>query len=164
MSKKVQRISHLLKVANEGNYLLNSTHTGVLHVHRNKNKEWGYVYVNKELFMQRRADALGEAISDWKVPDILPHISIFTKEEVKLIPGDFKIPSKIEYTLTGDIKIIKPKDWVGVSDCVFEVVLCKEIIEIRKKLGFPAYMFNDHEFHITLGIKKDLTKKRHVVD
>lgn len=156
MSKKVQRISHLLKVATEGNYLLNSTHSGVLHVHRIKNKQWGYIYVNRDLFMQRRADALRDSILDWKMPDILPHISIFDKEEVKLIPNDFNLPDELEYTLTGKIKVIKPKDWLGVSECVFEIVLCKEIIEIRKKLGFSAYLFNDHEFHVTLGIKKEL--------
>lgn len=155
MSKKVERISHLLKKANEGNYLLNSTHSGVVHIHRNKNKEWGYIYVNKELFMQRRSDALEESILEWKVPDILPHISIFSKEEVKSIPENFKIPTQIEYTLTGKIKVIKPKDWHGVSECVFEIVLCKDIIEIRKKLGLPSYLFNDHEFHITLGIKRN---------
>lgn len=155
MSKKVERISHLLKKANEGNYLFNSTHSGVVHIHKNKNKEWGYIYVNKELFMQRRLDVLRDSISNWKLPDILPHVSIFSKEEVKLIPSDFKIPNKIEYTLTGKIKIIKPKDWLGVSECVFEVVLCEEIIEIRKKLGFPSYLFNDHEYHVTLGIKRN---------
>ncbi len=159
MSKKVQRISHLLKVANEGDYLLNTTHSGVVHIHRQKNKEWGYVYVNKELFMQRRSDLLGEDVSNWKLPDILPHISIFNKEEVKKIPSDFKIPDKIEFTLTGKIKKIKPKDWKGVSQCVFEVVLCEKVIDLRKSLGFPAYLFNDHEFHITLGIIKELTNK-----
>lgn len=159
MSKKAQRISHLLKVANEGDYLLNTTHTGVVHIHRNKNKEWGYIYVNKELFMQRRADLLGEDAAKWKLPDVLPHISIFTKEEVKKIPDNVKIPDKIKFTLTGKIKKIKPKDWKGVAQCVFEVVTCDEILDLRKSLGFPPYMFNDHEFHITLGIIKELTKK-----
>lgn len=159
LSKKAQRISHLLKVANEGDYLLNTTHSGVVHIHRKKNKEWGYIYVNKELFMQRRVDLLGEEEAKWKMPDILPHVSIFTREEVLRIPGDFEIPDKIEFTLTGKIKKIKPKDWKGVSDCVFEVVECSEIMNLRKTLGFPTYMFNDHEFHITLGIKKELTRK-----
>jgi hypothetical protein len=154
-NKKTQRISHLLKVANEGNYLLNTTHSGLVHVHRNKGKEWGYIYINKELFTQRRQDILQDSISSWKVPDILPHISIFSKEEVKLIPVDFKIPSRLDFTLTGEVKNIKPTDWKGVSECIFEVVSCKEIIEIRKKLGFPAYLFNDHEFHVTLGIKRN---------
>lgn len=155
MFKKVERISHLLKTANEGNYLLNSVHSGVVAVNRSKNKEWGYIYCNKDLFTQRRIDALGESILKWKVPDITPHISIFSKDEVKAIPSTFKMPKNLDFKLTGIIKRIKPKDWIGISECVFEVVLCEEVIEIRKKLGFPAYLFNDHEFHITLGIKRN---------
>lgn len=155
MSKKVERISHLLKIANEGNYLLNSVHSGITNISRIKNKEWGYIYVNKDLFTQRRADALGESISEWKKPDILPHVSIFTKDEVKLIPNDFKMPKTMSFTLSGDIKRIKPKDWIGVSECVFEIVTCEEVMSIRKKLGFSAYMFDNHEFHVTLGIKRN---------
>jgi hypothetical protein len=155
LSKKTQRISHLLKLANEGNYLLNSPQSGVVHLRRNKNKEWGYIYVDKEVFNQRRTDLLGDSISEWKVPEILPHISIFNKEEIKEIPEDFEVPDRIDFILTGEIKKIKPKDWLGVSDCVFEVVLCKTIRDIRKKLGFTEYMYDNHEFHITLGYKKE---------
>lgn len=157
-NKKTQRISHLLKIANEGNYLLNSTHSGLVYLHRTLSKEWGYIYVSKELFTQRRQDLLADSISSWTVPDILPHISIFTKEEIKLIPIDFKIPSRIDFTLTGKVKKIKPNDWKGVSECVFEVVSCPEVNKIRKNLGLTEFMFKDHEFHITLGIKKDLKR------
>ncbi len=158
MSKKTQRISHLLKVANEGNYLLNSTHSGLVYLNRTKTKAWGYIYVNKELFVQRRQDILKESIVDWKVPDILPHISIFSKDEINLIPNDFKMPSRIDFTLTGEVKKIKPSDWKGVSECIFEVVSCPDIIKIRKSLGLTEFMFKTHEFHITLGIKKELKR------
>jgi len=155
MSKKTQRISHLLKIANEGDYLLNQTHIGVLNVRRNRNREWGYIYVKNEVFNQRRIDLLGDSISEWKTPEITPHISIFTKDEVKEIPGDFKMPETMEFVLTGKVKKIKPKDWIGVSECVFEVVECPGIIEIRKLLNFSPFMFKNHEFHITLGYKKE---------
>lgn len=158
MSNKTQRISHLLKVASEGNYLLNTTHSGLVHLHRTKGQEWGYIYINKELFTQRRQDLLRDSINNWKIPDILPHISIFTKEEIKLIPADFKMPTRLDFTLTSEVKNIKPSDWKGVSECIFEVVSCPEILKIRKKLGLSEFMFKTHEFHITLGIKKELKK------
>lgn len=155
MSRKIQRISHLLKVANEGNYLLNSPQTGIVHLRRNKNKEWGYIYVDSKLFNQRRSDLLGDECLEWCLPDIQPHISIFTKEEVKLIPENFEIPNKLDFILTGNVKVIEPKEWQGIAECIFEIVICKDIIDIRKKLNFPAYMYDSHEFHITLGVKKN---------
>ncbi len=155
MANKTHRIMHLLKVANEGDYLQKTPQKGIVHLHRNKNKEWGYIYVNKELFTQRRADMLGESIGEWKLPDILPHISIFTKDEIKRIPEGFEIPKEMESILTGEVKKIKPKDWIGVSECIFETVICKEIIKIRKSLKFTPFMFENHEYHITLGIKKE---------
>lgn len=126
---------------------------GLLKIHRTFNKEWGYVFIDKDLWQERRNLLIKE--SDWNEPPGEPHISVFNKEEVRKIPLSFThgYVNEVSFVLTGEIKVVQPKDWKNVSECIFEVVEFPEMEEIRRKLGFPSFMFDDHEFHLTLGVK-----------
>jgi hypothetical protein len=153
MSRNVQKITHLLKKASEGNYLQSSPQSGSVLIRNTKNKQWGYLFISPSLLNNRRTDLLPN-LSQWALPDIKPHISIFSRDEVIKIPKEYEMPKKLDFTLTGITKTIKPKDWINVDSCIFEIIECPEIIKIRKELGFTPFMYFDHEFHITLGIQK----------
>jgi hypothetical protein len=96
---------------------------------------------------------LGDSIDEWLLPDIKPHISILTAEEVAQLPKNYSFPPTMEFILTGEIKVIVPETWKGVTQCIFEIVECVEVRRLRMSLGFSAYLYNDHEYHLTLGIK-----------
>jgi hypothetical protein len=129
------------------------THTGKLVIKRTKGKEWGMIEVDKKLWKKRR-DKLILLPANWDIPPYDPHISVFSREEVRKIPENFPFEGKeITFTLRDNLRVLDPQSWNEVYECAFEIVDCFEIQKIRMDLGFTPYMNNNHEFHLTLGIK-----------
>jgi hypothetical protein len=152
MSLKSKRIEHLLHKASNPDDILDPQ-IGKVSIRKKKGSEWGNILVSPDLFSKRRSEALGDSIDEWLLPDIKPHISILTAEEVAQLPKNYSFPPTMEFILTGEIKVIVPETWKGVTQCIFEIVECVEVRRLRMSLGFSAYLYNDHEYHLTLGIK-----------
>lgn len=134
------------------------THTGKLVIKRTRDKEWGMIEVDKKLWKQRR-DKLILLPSNWDIPQYDPHISVFSREEVRQIPKDYEDGKEISFTLCDNLRVLDPQSWDAVYECAFEPVICLEMQKIRMELGFTPYMNNNHEFHLTLGIKYTKDKK-----
>jgi hypothetical protein len=130
---------------------------GEIQIIRKKGKEWGYILFDRSIWSERKELFL-KAEDFWEKPPYDPHISFFTKEEVAKIPKDYEFKENIEFILTGEIRMVNPQTWKDVYSCVFEIVECEEAEKIRKDLGFPKFLRDNHEFHITLGIKKSPNK------
>lgn len=136
------------------------THKGKLIIKRTPGKEWGMIEVDKKVWKQRR-DKFILLPQNWDIPPYDPHISVFTRDEVKLIPKDFDLENtEIEFTLQDAARVLDPASWDEVYECSFEPVLCYQMQKIRMSLGFTPYMNNNHEFHLTLGIKYTKNKKK----
>lgn len=126
---------------------------GKLKIQTKRNKEWGYILVERNVWFERR-NSLLEKDHFWLNPGYDPHISIFTREEIQKIPKDFEFDiEEVDFCLTGQTKIVNPQTWKDVYSCIFEIVECPWAEKIRKDLGFTPLMRENHEFHVTLGIK-----------
>lgn len=130
---------------------------GEIYLIRKKNKEWGYILFDRNIWCERKELFLREE-DYWEKPPYQPHISLFTKEEVQKIPDDYEFSKSIEFILTGETKIVNPQTWKDVYSCIFEIVECEEAEKIRQELGFSKFLRENHEFHMTLGIKKSPNK------
>lgn len=118
------------------------------------------IEVDKKLWKQRR-DKFILLPGNWDIPTHDPHISAFTREEVRRIPKDFEFDGKdIEFTLQDNFRVLDPASWDEVYECGFEPVICYELQKLRMSLGFTPYMNGNHEFHLTLGIKYLKNKKK----
>jgi hypothetical protein len=114
--------------------------------------KWGYILIDKSLFENRRNKLLKDKNIWAKPPYAYPHISIFTTDELKNVDYS-KVPQEIDFRLTGEIKTVKPKTWENIYECIIEIVQCKKIEEIRKQFNLNPLIKNNHEFHLTLGVK-----------
>lgn len=148
--KKSRVLEKFIKTRGE---MTGLTHRGKLVIKREKDNEWGYLEVDKKLYESRRKEQL--IIEDfWKKPEYDPHISAFTKEEVKKLPENFGGEGKeIQFKLSDRLRVVDPDDWDEVYECAFEPVECYELERLRMSLGFTPLMNTNHEFHLTLGLK-----------
>ena len=116
--------------------------------------KWGYVLIDKDLWKSRKNKLIKTNETWTNPPYTTPHISFLTKTEVDIIKDKIKdIPKNIRFSLTGETKIITPKNWNGVYSCIIEIIHSQDLINLRKNLGLSEFINNNHEFHITLGIK-----------
>src|SRR5690606_10630437 len=103
---------------------------------------------------KERADTHLIVPSFWNTPPYAAHISAFTKEESVKIPHNFEYTGKeFTFKLSDTLRVINPEGWDEVYECAIEPVECYELQKLRMSLGFTPLMFNNHEFHLTLGIK-----------
>ena len=84
------------------------------------------------------------------------HISVMTREEVDSIGGPSAISERghsFAYNL-GPIKTVVPETWDGVSKVWFIEVQSPELKTLRKSYGLSPLPNEDHQFHITVAIRK----------
>lgn len=84
------------------------------------------------------------------------HISVMTKDEVDSLGGGSKINERghmFAYTL-GPVKELTPSGWGDVSKCWIIEIQSPELKALRKSYGLTALPRGDHEFHITIGIRR----------
>lgn len=94
------------------------------------------------------------------VPDVKPdllnaHISVMTADEVEAV-GANKITERghhFHYAL-GPIKEITPKNVDGVSRVWAIQVASPELAALRKSYGLSPLLHGDHQFHITVAVRR----------
>jgi hypothetical protein len=94
------------------------------------------------------------------VPDVKPdllnaHISVMTAEEVSAIGAD-KINERghhFRYAL-GPVKEITPKSIAGISRVWAIQVASPELAALRKSYGLTPLLHGDHQFHITVAVRR----------
>lgn len=79
------------------------------------------------------------------------HITVIKQKESKDI--DFKDDGKeISYKITG-VKVVKPEGWEEMEKVWFVSVDSEDLEKIRTKYKLSPKI-KDHDFHITVGVKK----------
>jgi hypothetical protein len=84
------------------------------------------------------------------------HISIMRPEEVQQLGGPDKITERghtLYYTL-GPVKELTPLSWDDVSKAWIIEVDSPDLKNLRKSYGLSALPHDDHEFHITIGVRR----------
>lgn len=84
------------------------------------------------------------------------HISVIHPSEVEQIGGVAKITERghhFRYTL-GPIKEVEPAGWPEMSKVWFIEVKSPELENLRKSYGLTNLPKDDHEFHITVAVRK----------
>lgn len=84
------------------------------------------------------------------------HISVMRPEEIAQIGGPDKIAERghtLYYTL-GPVKELTPLSWDDVSKAWVVEVDSPDLRDLRKSYGLSALPHLDHEFHITVAIRR----------
>jgi hypothetical protein len=85
------------------------------------------------------------------------HITVFHPDEINEIEASGRKISEwnheFEYRPT-ILKVFEPKGWEGVSRCWVQQVASPDLQTLRKTYGLTPLPKGDHEFHITVGIRK----------
>ncbi len=91
-----------------------------------------------------------------KAGSLNAHISVFTKADVEAIGGVDKLTERgkvFKYQL-GPVQSVQPKGWKEMSLVYFVQVRSPELQALRKSYGLTPLPNGDHDFHITLAVKK----------
>lgn len=83
------------------------------------------------------------------------HISVMSKEEVEKI-GPENISERghsFGYQI-GQVEEVVPDNWEGVSKVWYLRVKSPELRNLRKSYGLSPLMHDDHNFHITIAIRR----------
>ena len=94
-------------------------------------------------------------------PGIIPsphlaHISVMTPEEILKAGGPDKLTERgrdYSFFLKG-VKHLKPAGWEGVERCWILECRSPELEALRKSYGLTPLLHGDHEFHITVAIRR----------
>jgi len=90
--------------------------------------------------------------------DIGAHITVIKRKEIEQNRIQFKdVGKKISYKMIGVQKVDNPDGWDEMEAVWFIPVLAPELEKIRESYGLSPKI-KDHDFHITLGVKKRLIK------
>jgi hypothetical protein len=84
------------------------------------------------------------------------HISVMRGEEIDKIGGPAKITERghpFSYQL-GPMMSVEPKGWSDMSRVWFVKVISPELKALRKSYGLPPLPNGDHEFHISVAVRK----------
>lgn len=89
------------------------------------------------------------------MPDGDAHITVMKSDEVSKI-GVNKISETGKYFpfRLESVKHVRPSGWSGVSRVWFVVVKSPELKKLRTSYGLTPLVNGDHEFHITIAIRK----------
>ncbi len=91
---------------------------------------------------------------DDKHEDIGAHITVIKKKEIKENDILFKDKDKeVKYTIKGLEEVEDPDGWDEMQKVWFVTVDSPDLEKIRKSYGLPSKIKN-HNFHITVGVKK----------
>ncbi len=124
---------------------------GQLTIDREPNHEWGKLIVDDRI-RRRCFELLGLDMMGFKYPDYEAHVSAFDRKEAQRIPEDFWYEGKwCKFTPT-HLRVVNPESWGEVNACIILCVWCEALEHLREDLGFPALMYGEHEFHITIGV------------
>ena len=86
--------------------------------------------------------------------DIGAHITVIKKKEVEENKIQFKDNGKIiKYIINGVEKVENPDGWDEMAAVWFISVTAPELEKIRTSYGLSPKI-KDHDFHITLGVKR----------
>lgn len=90
--------------------------------------------------------------------DIGAHISVIKRKEIEENQIQFKdVGKKISYKMLGVQKVDNPDGWDEMEAVWFIPVLAPDLEAVRKSYGLSPTI-KDHDFHITLGVKKRLVE------
>lgn len=127
---------------------------GQLTIDRTEGDEWGKLVVD-DAIRTKCFELLGLDMLGFSIPDYEAHMSAFDEKETRQLPNDFWFEGRwCEFKPT-HLRVVNPEGWDEVNACVILCVECKPIERLRKALGFPAKMYGDHEFHVTIGISEN---------
>lgn len=83
------------------------------------------------------------------------HISVMTADEVEQIgAGNITERGKVFRYQLGPVKTVVPETWPGVSKVWYVTVESPELKQLRKTYGLSPLVKEDHDFHITVAIRK----------
>jgi len=149
--------------AGTGKQRTSLTYTGKLSFSLKPDKEWASVSVEKKMWTAR-ADRHLIVPTLWTAPDYSPHVSAFSKEEVRQLSKEFIEEyegKEIKFNFSDTLRIVDPDNWDEVYELAFEPVDCLYLEHLRMKLGFTPKMYGKHEFHMTLGLKLIKDREKH---
>jgi hypothetical protein len=118
---------------------------------------WGLLSVPNAL-VRGLFDAVNEPGAELPLRDgkLNAHISVFTDKEVEKLGGPSRISERghpFSYQL-GPIMAVDPKGWAEMSKAWFVRVSSPELKALRKSYGLDPLPNGDHEFHITIGVRR----------
>jgi hypothetical protein len=119
--------------------------------------KWGMILVPNSL-IRGVFDAIDEPGVELPLRDgvLKGHISVFRPEEIDKIGGENKISERghpFSYQL-GPLMEVDPKGWEEMSKAWFIKVMSPELKALRRSYGLSPLPNNDHEFHITVAVRR----------